>query len=526
MTLKEKLNSYSRNGITLAVLSCLSVLAPVLMYAYRFGWVFVDIVLFQGFCMTVFWLMIFNAILGLFLDACILYPVQTKGERWSKAKWFFPLLIAHIVLDFLFTVVWIVFLAVSGAESVSVGGRFLSEILPFVVMTYGGMVLLFFFPKIKEGKMKIILTAVLTLLLFFGIVFSVFPGYVYKINSHPMIIDNGEAYSVVFSTNDYGTGYVEYTYQGQKYKVYDENNGRLNGDSCIHTVTVPYEHLENNAYRVGSQRVIDELSYGGRLGKEQVSQEYSFSSPKGKDTQEYLMISDWHTYLKSAKKAVSYAGDYSGVIMLGDPAPGLNFEEEVITNIIQFGGELTKGRMPVVYVRGNHETRGKYASKLADALGMERYYYTLDTGDYTFLVLDSGEDKKDDHPEYGGMDNYEQYRKSMVEWLENVEIDANDKVITVVHSKNIAIEKDLRDRAYRRLEELGVKYVFSGHTHACRLAESLGENIITYEDGGHNGNRYVASKITIHSDSDTVDIQAWDDKGNLVFDNEHQSDTN
>jgi hypothetical protein len=35
----------------------------------------------------------------------------------------------------------------------------------------------------------------------------------YKITSDPMVIDTGKDYSVVFSTSDYGTGYVEYTYE-------------------------------------------------------------------------------------------------------------------------------------------------------------------------------------------------------------------------------------------------------------------------------------------------------------------------
>lgn len=307
--------------------------------------------------------------------------------------------------------------------------------------------------------------------------------------------------------------------QGEKYKVYDENNGRLNGDSCIHTISVPYEHLENNTYKVGSTRVIDELSYGGRMGAEKVSGEYKFSSIKGNAEQSYLMISDWHTHISKAKKAIECVGEYGGVIMLGDSSPGLNFEDEVITNIIKFGGDLTKGSMPIIFARGNHETRGPYAGKLADDFGMDKYYFTVDTGDYTFLILDSGEDKIDTHPEYGGMVNYEQYRKDMVDWLENVNIDNGDEVITIVHSRTIAIEEELSTRAYNRLNQLGVKYVFSGHTHICGLADSLCEGIINYEDGGYNNGKYIASKITLRGD--IIDIRAWDNKGNLVFDNEH-----
>jgi hypothetical protein len=54
-----------------------------------------------------------------------------------------------------------------------------------------------------------------------------------------MVINTGADYSVVFSTSDYGTGFVEYTYKGKDYKIYDENGGRLKSDSYIHSINVP-----------------------------------------------------------------------------------------------------------------------------------------------------------------------------------------------------------------------------------------------------------------------------------------------
>ena len=521
MSFVEKTNSFARNKIVMAIMSALSFLAPLMYYAFRFGWVFVDVALFNGFCMTLLWLMIVNVILGLFLDISILYGDKFKKLNFEDKKWFSILSLLHIILTALATIIWIVFMIVAGSESMGVGFKFLAESAPLFILIYGGLALIIFFPRIANFKIKAILGGIVAIAMLFGVIFSIFPSYVYRINSHPIVIDNGDAYSIVFSTNDFGTGYVEYVYEGKEYKVYDENNGRLNGNSCIHTISVPYEHLDGNTYKVGSTRVIDELSYGGRMGAERVSEEYKFTTPKGKEEQSYLMISDWHTQIGKAKKAIEYAGEYDAVLMLGDAAPGLNFEEDVVRNIVQFGGEITKGQMPIIFARGNHETRGRYAGMLADDLGMDKYYFTVDMGAYTFLVLDSGEDKEDSHPEYGGMVNYEQYRKDMIDWLEKVEIDDGDKVITLVHSMTVAIEEDLQARAYKRLEELNSHYVFSGHTHEVGLVESLGKDIVTYEDGGFNYNKYVASKITLRPDD--VDIKAWDNKGNLVFDNEHKA---
>lgn len=50
------------------------------------------------------------------------------------------------------------------------------------------------------------------------------------------VIDTGEDYGVVFTTSDFGMRYVEYSYNGKDYKVYDQNSGRLNTDSLIHSI--------------------------------------------------------------------------------------------------------------------------------------------------------------------------------------------------------------------------------------------------------------------------------------------------
>ena len=71
----------------------------------------------------------------------------------------------------------------------------------------------------------------------------------YKITADPMVIDNGSEYSVVFSTNDEGNAYIEYTYEGEDYKIFDNVGGKL-VRGRIHSIPVPYEHLRNNKYRL------------------------------------------------------------------------------------------------------------------------------------------------------------------------------------------------------------------------------------------------------------------------------------
>lgn len=210
MEIKERAEKIVFNGITLAVMSILSMIAPLMYYSFRFGWVYVDNSLFNGFCMTLFWFMVVGAILGVFIDVCMLYKVKLRGVELSETKLLFTLQIVHIVLTFVFTLVWIIFMAVSGGESIPVGFKFLAEGLPVFLLIYGGLVLMIFFPKVANVRLKTIFAGIILFMMFLMLVITIFPCYPYSINSHPIVIDNGKEYSVVFSTNDLGTGYIEY----------------------------------------------------------------------------------------------------------------------------------------------------------------------------------------------------------------------------------------------------------------------------------------------------------------------------
>ena len=239
-------------------------------------------------------------------------------------------------------------------------------------------------------------------------------------------------------------------------------------------MNIPYEHLRNNSYRIGSTRVIEEFSYGSRTGKTVTAGPFDFKVNESAE-QSYLLVSDWHTYLKQAYDAVSYLGDYDAVLLLGDPSPGMDFEEQAVTYLVEFAGRLSKGEKPVVYVRGNHETRGNFASYLPGYLGYEKLYYSADFGPYSFVVLDSGEDKPDDHIEYGGMTDYYTNRLRMTEWFDSFE-PHSDKIIVLSHAWQVSEpEEELSARAWDRIKEIGARAVLSGHTHECRFIDGRNE---------------------------------------------------
>ena len=503
------------------ILMISSILAVIMFNSVNVMWVFMNnTVKIEGFATMLLGLMVINMLVLTILSALRVYKEEAKDK-----KFYLSVLCVCTILGigfFLYTGITSIVFLLEEQHTTYIYG-FKEAINESIGLIAAGL-LVIFYPALGCKAKKSVAAITLVLVLILGLN-KFYPLSSYDITSKPMVIDNGSAYSVVFSTSGRGTAYIEYTYDGKDYKVFDQTGGRLNTEAKIHNISVPYEHLKNNTYTVGSTRVIDEFSYGSRLGKTVTSDEYTFTVNES-DNQEWLVVSDWHTMLDKAYSAIDNAGEYDGVVLLGDATPGVDFEEEVIRNVVQFGGKISGGTMPVLYVRGNHETRGAYANDLATVLGLDEFYYTTSIGDYSFLILDSGEDKDDSHSEYGGMTDYNTYRASMVEWLKTTDT-ATDKVVTLCHSWNISdVEKELSLEGWAELDRIGARIMISGHHHQCRfLGEGSDEekeifglypHIIGYLDGGKVGDDYIASKLTLSPDG--FNIKAVSYTGNPIFD--------
>lgn len=512
-----------------SVMLAVAAVGAILYYAARATWVFVDIALgIEGFTFGFLCVMIANAVLGGVLAAIRLYETKKQNEPFYKKKIYSVLTVISAVVSILSFTAGLIFLIImADKESAGVYSLYFEKSL-FKASFFILIPFLAVFLPLFNGKSRKAVTAVILALVSVIGICTVFPVGTYEITCDPTVIDTGKDYSIVFSASNYGTGYVEYTYNGKEYKVYDENEGRLNADTLIHSINIPYEHLNNNTYKIGSVRVFEQYSYGSRTGKEVVSDEYKFTPVSGDDIT-FLVISDWHTEIQRVYDTVEYVGDYDAVLLMGDSSPGFDFEEEAVRNTVELAGTLSNGTKPVIYARGNHETRGAYAGKLADALGLEDFYYTADMGSYSFVVLDSGEDKEDSHPEYGGMNDYNTYRSEMVEWLRSTETN-NDKVIALSHDWRISsVEEELSQSAWNELDRLGTKLVISGHSHQCRLLGETEEEktmisahpgITGFMDGGNSGDVYVASKMTLSAER--IYLESYNNSGEKVF--EHSVD--
>ena len=523
--MKQKQFFFLRTPV-LCVSLFLAIIASSLFRAMRVTWVFFNsATFFLGGSIGLFIISLVAIALLIMLIALKFYFPEKleKREKLFKILSVFSCIYSAVLL--LAVTVVLVFI---GLESVYAIMLYLKRDLPVIFGFTAVTALVLFVPKLR-GKLRIALAVCVCACVVFSCISVAFPLKAYRFVSDPVVLDTGKDYSVVFATNDYGTAFLKYSYGGKDYKIYSQADGRRIGDRLIHNIKVPYEHLKNNSYQVGSTHIIEEYSYGSWLGKTITSKPYNFKVNEGKN-QSFLVVSDWHSYLKSAESAISKIGDYDSVIMLGDPAVGMDFEEEAARNIVGFGGDISCGEKPVIYVRGNHETRGAFASELPEYLGLENLYYSTRYGDYAFLVLDSNEDKEDSHVEYGSMNDYSLYRRGMLSWL-GTQPKSDGKLIVLSHDWLISHpEPEISRDAWDKIDELGARFLISGHTHKCEFLEDSEEedaleyikahpSITAYFDGGQKSAvYYVASKITLTPSG--VHFEATDNKGEQIVDKE------
>ena len=111
--------------------------------------------------------------------------------------------------------------------------------------------------------------------------------------------------------------------------------------------------------------------------------------------------------------------DYDFVVFNGDCIDDPKDHDQatgfikVLTQAV--GGSST----PTMFIRGNHEIRNAYSIGLRKHLDYVggRTYSAFNWGDTRFVILDCGEDKKDDHKEYSGLNDFTSLRLEQVDFL-------------------------------------------------------------------------------------------------------------
>ncbi len=304
----------------------------------------------------------------------------------------------------------------------------------------------------------------------------------------PAVFAVGNEYQIMVEVERESLMYVKV---GEK-TYYDESNGIMNSRAPIHRVSVPMKALDNaKEYTVFIRPIIERKPYFTET-EEPIEYTYKFCPVPEKNARAYH-ISDAHNRAETAIEAAKTFGDIDFLIFNGDVIDHSGDPENFFI-IYEISAALTNGSKPVVFSRGNHDLRGNFAENFAEYTPNhnKNTYYSFKLGSIWGLVLDCGEDKPDDHPEYGYTvachvfrERQTEYIKAIIENQEN-EFGAKDVKTKLVIAHNpftrnypepFNIEHDLfREWARLLKEEVKPDLMLCGHKHECVVHHVGGEN--------------------------------------------------
>lgn len=293
---------------------------------------------------------------------------------------------------------------------------------------------------------------------------------------HPTVFCVGNEYQIIFLTEQPGMGWVEIA--GERFA--DEQNGLMRWEDELHRVSVPMRVLDAaGEYAVCFQSMEDRKPYFPVHG-ETVRREYRFEPVQaGKDLR-VCYLSDTHGRLDEPI-ACARQKPFDLLVMGGDIADH-NSAKEDLWVLFRICSEATLGEKPVVFSRGNHDTRGRMAGYLPGMIGTDagRTYFTFELPGVFGLVLDAGEDKVDSCDAYGGTTCFEAFRRRQTEWLKRVYEEGKWKTanlrVAVCHipfgmtmGEPFDIERELYAEWTDLLNRMGVEFFIAGHMHALHV---------------------------------------------------------
>ncbi|MFC1639319.1 metallophosphoesterase [Gemmatimonadota bacterium] len=333
---------------------------------------------------------------------------------------------------------------------------------------------------------------------------------------------------VVWLTNVEATSWVEYgtgsnlrsfpTYGSVAETARNSRHGLVDAYTTLHRILITdLEPGHEYRYRIFSKLVQGfrpyEVTYGGTIA----SEVYQFNTlDSDKESFSFTMLSDIHgdtTRLDSMLGQVFW-DEVDMMFYNGDVIDYYEDESQIVDGFLDVSVDHFASEIPLILIRGNHETRGRYARRWIEHFPTVsgRFYYSFDHGPVHFLVLDSGEDKEDAHPVYWGLADFDRYRAEQAEWLlgeVNSEAFTNAEFRVVLFHIPTFGARDAHGTLHVRemwndiLNDANVDLVLNGHTHRFLHREPTeGENRYPMVVSGTN----TLTRVDVSSDSLSITV--------------------
>ncbi|MDR2275982.1 MAG: metallophosphoesterase [Sphingobacterium sp.] len=333
--------------------------------------------------------------------------------------------------------------------------------------------------------------------------------------------------SILWITSKEAASWVEFGVSPENLdqKAYGESSLGLKPAGRINCIT-----LENLApgktyhYRIVSKELSDFQPYKVTYGQEIKSDIFSFiNTDSSKDAVSFVMMNDIHDRPESIVHLlkIDQGKDRDFVFFNGDIFDYQTDEKQIVDHMLKPVTELFAKSTPFIYVRGNHETRGKFARGIADYF-QNIGHAAFSLGPARFVIIDTGEDKEDTHPVYAGIVDFDHYREQQAKWLEQ-EIQRDEFKnaafrIVLMHipprySGNAHGPTHCTELFEPLLNQGKVDIVLSGHTHHYKVhapAEGLNSYPIIIGGGSRDGQRTLTR---VEIDQKQLKVQLLGDSG-------------
>lgn len=312
----------------------------------------------------------------------------------------------------------------------------------------------------------------------------------------PSVFVIGNEYEILINTTKNGLCYVKV---GEEL-FYEDHSGVLASEKNTAKIRVPQSALNSaKGYEVIFRATVNRKAYYSTFEKVQTAR-FSFKPlEKEKDIRIYH-VADVHYAFEMAKKTADYFGKETDLFVVNGDIGEVETVENYL-EVCKFVGDISSGEVPVLFVRGNHDTRGKLAERYADyfpANGRDTFF-TFELGCLAGVVLDCGEDKVDWNKEYDGteedipnilrsVNRFSQYRQKQLAFLKEQTGKENKiffaishicPVMTTYHKNGqFDIERETYTAWNIELERMGVKFMLCGHFHKAFLLPSDDERNI------------------------------------------------
>ena len=346
----------------------------------------------------------------------------------------------------------------------------------------------------------------------------------FRITHGPYLCDmSQDGVTVVWTTNRPALSWVEASpadslAPAPPPRHYQTVAGRKLAGRTLHAVRVRgLQPGTDYRYRIFSQEVqswpdVNNVTYGKTVGADASRRRaYGFRTfPAAGSGCSFLVLNDIHgkaDVLTRLCKRVDFS-ELGFVAFNGDMSSSVESGEQLFKDYLDASAALFAAGTPILFTRGNHETRGVFADSLGDYFpGRDgRFYGIYRYGDVCILLLDCGEDKPDDHAEYNGLADYDAYRAEECAWLKKAvrseEFLTASARIVLLHIPPAAGawhgSVHLNELFVPVLNEAGIDLMLCGHYHRYHWIA--------------DGSRGVDFPILVNSNNDCLRVSA-DAKG-------------